>query len=71
MLKFALALGISFEWLVGPSVNSLPSLGYAGLRSVCATLFAWMVLECGRVLFLGAMSLEDLPPQVRRPGARR
>jgi len=71
MLKFALALGIVFEWLTGPAVNSLPSFAYEALHALCATLFAWMVLECGRVLFLGAMSLEDRPAGARRAGERR
>lgn len=67
MLKFALALGIAFEWLVGPNVNTVQSFAYAALRTVCATLLAWMVLECARALFLGAMSLEDVPPAARPP----
>jgi hypothetical protein len=66
MLKFALALGITFEWLLGPSVDSVTALGYASLRTVCATLFAWMVLEACRALFLGALSLDDVAPALRR-----
>ncbi len=66
MLKFAFALGITVEWLLGASVNSVTSFGYASLRTVCATLFAWMILEACRALLLGAMSLDDTSPTVRR-----
>ncbi len=75
MFKFAIAAGIVFEWVFGAAVVSLQSLGYAALRTLCATLLAWMALEGVRVLFLAAMSLEDRPPTVavaaRRSGAPR
>jgi hypothetical protein len=71
MLKFALALGITFEWLFGASVFSVQSFAYAALRTLCATLLAWMVLESMRALFLGAMSLDDTPPRVRRNSGAR
>lgn len=71
MLKFALALGIAFEWIFGPSVHSLPSLAYAALRTLSAILLAWMILEVGRTLFLAAMSLDDSPPRVRTGGPAR
>jgi len=61
MFKFAIALGITFEWLFGPSIVNLASLGYAGLRTLCAVLLAWMILETARTLFLAAMSLDDHP----------
>jgi hypothetical protein len=71
MLKFALALGISFEWLFGAGVFSVQSLAYAALRTLCATLLAWMILESLRTLFLGAMSLDDTPARARRNGSAR
>jgi hypothetical protein len=66
MLKFALAAGIVYEWLFGATILSLPSLEFAVLRALCATLLAWMILETGRVLFLAAMSLDNSPPARRR-----
>ncbi len=71
MIKFALALGITFEWLFGGSVSSAQSFGYAALRTVCATLLAWMVLESARLLYLAAMSLDDTPPQVQQKSGVR
>jgi hypothetical protein len=70
MLKFALALGISYEWLFGPGVWSAQSLAYATMRTVCAMLLAWMILESVRALFLGAMSLDDTRPAPRKGGTR-
>jgi hypothetical protein len=61
MLKFAFAAGIAYEWLFGASVFGLSSLESAALRTICATLLAWMVLEAVRVLFLAAMSLDNRP----------
>jgi len=66
MFKFALAAGIVFEWLYGASIGNVQSLVFATLRTLCATLLAWMVLESVRVLFLAAMSLDNRPP-ARRP----
>ena len=71
MLKFALALGISYEWLTGPSVWSVQAMAYAALRALCATMVAWMVLESLRALYLGAMSLDDTPPPAPRKGSAR
>jgi hypothetical protein len=73
MFKFAIAAGIVFEWLFGAGVFSLQSLGYAALRTLCATLLAWMALEGVRVLFLAAMSLPDRPATAatRRSGTPR
>jgi len=65
MLKFALAVGIAFEWLFGASITNVHALGFAALRTLCATLLAWMVLETVHVLFQAAMALDDRPP-VRR-----
>lgn len=66
MLKFALALGIAFEWLFGPSITNLESLGFSAMRTLCAVLLAWMILEVGRTLFLAAMSLDGRPPHSGR-----
>jgi len=66
MLKFALALGIAYEWLFGATVFALPSLETAVIHAVCATLLAWMVLETFYVLYRAAMSLDDRPPGQRR-----
>ena len=71
MLKFALALGIAFEWMFGAGVFSVQSLAYAALRTLCATLLAWMILESMRTLFMGAMSLDDTPRQRPRNGGAR
>jgi len=68
MLKFALAAGIVYEWLLGGSISSVPSLAFAAIRTLCATLLAWMVLEFVRTLFLAAMSLDHRPAAGRRDG---
>ena len=61
MLKFALALGIAYEWIAGPAVGSLPSLEMAALRTLCATMLAWIVLETLHALYRVAMSLDPRP----------
>ena len=66
MLKFALAVAIAYEWLFGSSISNLDSLVTAALRTLCATLLAWMILEAGRVLLLAALSLDNRPPSGRR-----
>lgn len=71
MLKFALAAGIVYEWLFGAAVSNVASLEFAAMRTLCATLLAWMVLESARTLFLAAMSLDDRPAADRRDGAAR
>jgi len=71
MLKIALAAAIAYEWLLGPSVVNVQSLEFAALRTLCATLLAWMVLESARTLFLAAMSLDNRPARGRRNGAAR
>lgn len=58
MFKFAFALGIVAEWLLGPAVHSLPAIGYACLRALMFTLLAWMVLEVCRLLVAAVMSLD-------------
>jgi len=58
MLKFALALGIAAEWLVGPAAHTLPAIGHASLRALLFTLLAWMVLEGCRVLLHAVMTLD-------------
>jgi hypothetical protein len=71
MLKFAIAAGIVYEWLFGATVSSLASLEFTAIRTLCATLLAWMVLESARTLFLAAMSLDNRPIDGRRNGAPR
>ena len=71
MLKFALAAGIVYEWLLGASVSSVATLEFAAIRTLCATLLAWMALEFARTLFLAAMSLDDRPATNRSDGAPR
>jgi hypothetical protein len=71
MFKFAIAAGIVFEWVFGASIFTLQSFGYAALRTICATLLAWMVLEGMRVLFLAAMSLDDGDAAAQQKGAPR
>jgi hypothetical protein len=58
MFKFAIAAGIAFEWVFGASVLSLRGLEVSALRTLCATLLAWMILEAIHVLFRAAMSLD-------------
>lgn len=59
MLKFALALGIAAEWLLGPAVHTLPSIGGATLRALLFTLIAWMILETSRLLVRAVQTLDD------------
>jgi hypothetical protein len=59
MLKFALALGIAAEWLLGPAVHSLEGIGVASLRALMFTLLAWMILETSRLLVRAVMTLDD------------
>lgn len=61
MLKFAFALGIAVEWLLGPAVHSLPGLGFASLRAFMFALLAWMILETARMLVRAVQTLEDNP----------
>jgi hypothetical protein len=60
MLKFALALGIATEWLLGPAVHSLPAIGGASLRALMFTLIAWMILETSRLLVRAVQTLDDV-----------
>jgi hypothetical protein len=59
MLKFALALGIAAEWLLGPAVHSLPAIGGASLRALMFTLIAWILLETSRLLVRAVQTLDD------------
>ena len=68
MLKIAIAAGIVYEWVFGTAVSGLQSLEFAALRTLCATLLAWMVLESARTLFLAAMSLDNRPRAGRNGG---
>ncbi|HYB51729.1 MAG TPA: hypothetical protein VED47_11545 [Burkholderiaceae bacterium] len=71
MLKIALAAGIIYEWVLGSPVSGLQSLGFAAMRTLCAMLLAWMVLEFARMLWLVAMSMDPRPSAERRNGAPR
>jgi len=70
MLKIAVALGIAYEWLCGPSVSNLHGLAYAAFRTLCAVLLAWMALEGFRVLYAAAMSCDPRPGGSRDNSAR-
>jgi len=59
MLKFALALGIAAEWLLGPAAHTLPAIGGAMLRALLFTLIAWMILETSRLLVRAVQTLDD------------
>lgn len=61
MFKFAFALGIAAEWLLGTAVHSLAALGYASLRAFMFTLLAWMILETAGMLVRAVQTLEDRP----------
>jgi hypothetical protein len=58
LFKYAFALGIALEWLLGPVVASVPSLGYAAMRALMWMLAAWMVLELVRVLYRAVATME-------------
>jgi hypothetical protein len=59
MLKFALALGICFEWLTGPAVDSAVGFAFAVMRALMATLLAWMILESLRAVLRVVQTLDD------------
>ena len=59
MLKFAFALGICFEWLTGPVVDSAVGLAFAVMRALMATLLAWMILETLRAVLRVVQTLDD------------
>ena len=59
MFKFALALGIVAEWLIGPVVASAPAFGMATARTLMATLAAWMLLEACRAVVRAVETLDD------------
>lgn len=59
VFKFAIAAGISVEWLLGPTVESWLGFGFASLRALMATVAAWMIFEAGRALVGAVMALED------------
>jgi hypothetical protein len=63
MLKFGISAGICFEWVYGPTVNSLQSLGSASIRALLGGLVAWMVLEALQALWRTVMLLDDRPPR--------
>jgi hypothetical protein len=59
MFKFAFALGIAAEWLLGPVVSTASAFGMAATRTLMATLLAWMVLEAVRVVVRAVQTLDD------------
>lgn len=59
VFKFALAIGIAAEWLLGPAVHAWPGLGLALLRALMLAGAAWIVLEAVRLLVQWVMSLDD------------
>ncbi len=59
MFKFALAIGIIFQWYTGADVMSLPAFGTAAARAFMATLIAWMVLEGVRAMVRAVQTLDD------------
>jgi len=68
MFKIALAVGISYEWLCGPGFLTIRSFAGVAVRTLCATLLAWMVLETFYVLYRAAMSLDPRAPGRRSRG---
>jgi hypothetical protein len=67
MLKFAICAGICFEWVYGPPVDSLRSLGSASIRCLMAALLAWMALEALQAVWRTVMTLDDRPPRRMDP----
>jgi len=67
MLKFGICAGICFEWVYGPPVNSLHSLGSASIRALMAALLAWMALEAAQAVWRTVMTLDDRPPRRMDP----
>jgi len=67
MLKFAVCAGICFEWVYGPSVQSLQSLGSASIRALLAALLSWIALEAGNAIWRTVMLLDDRPPRRMDP----
>jgi len=63
MFKFGMCAGVSFEWVFGPTVNSLASLGSASIRALLASLLAWMALEALQAVWRTVMTLDNRPPR--------
>ncbi len=61
MFKFGICAGICYEWVYGPVVNSLQSLGSASVRALLGGLLAWMVLEALQAVWRYVMSLDNRP----------
>jgi len=61
MLKFGICAGICFEWVYGPAITSLQSLGSASVRALLAALLAWMVLEALQAVWKSIMMLDNRP----------
>jgi len=62
MLKFGICVGICFEWIYGPPVNSLHSLASASVRASMAAMLAWIALETLQAVWRAVMMLDDQPP---------
>jgi hypothetical protein len=63
MLKFGICTGICYEWVYGPAVSSLPSLGSAAVRALLVSLLAWMALETLQAIWRAVMMLDNRPPR--------
>jgi hypothetical protein len=63
MLKFGICAGICYEWVYGPEIFSLQSLGSAAVRALLAALLVWMALEALQALWRTVMSLDSRPPR--------
>lgn len=59
MFKFAVVVGITIEWLTGPTVGSAADFAFAVTRTTMAALAAWMVLEALRAIVRVIESLDD------------
>jgi hypothetical protein len=63
MFKFGICAGICFEWVYGPTVNSLGALGSASIRALMAGLLAWVALEAMQATWRAVMLLDSRPPR--------
>ena len=63
MLKFAICAGICYEWVYGPAVSSLQSVGSASIRALLGALLAWIVLETLQAVWKSIMTLDNRPPR--------
>jgi len=61
MLKFAICIGICYEWLYGPQIHTLQSVGSASVRALLTALLAWMALEALQAVWKAIMTLDNRP----------